>query len=174
MAMSNSDCWVPPLELQSLKVKSPDGSIYSLNFPIELKNKDYLRRILDVVAHGIQDTAEHIVLTRGRPIGSQFEPYDFKTIYDVYYLTKHILDNLNVYATGNWFDTVCSRCPLESCLEMNRCHDQFAHIIVLTIRDSPNVSSRRAHHLQLQTSFCLQNCQQRCVFLSCRAKRWRG
>jgi hypothetical protein len=97
--MSNSDVWVPPLELQSLRVNSPYG-IYTLNFPIEIKNKDYLRRILDVVAHGIQDTAEHIVSTRGRPIGSGFEPYDFKTTFDVYYLTKHILENLNVYAAG--------------------------------------------------------------------------
>jgi hypothetical protein len=102
MAMSNSDVWVPPLELQSSRVNGPNG-IYTLNFPVELKNKDYLRRILDVVAHGIQGTAKRIVSTpvlRGRPIGSGFEPYDFETTFDVYYLTKHILENMDVYATG--------------------------------------------------------------------------
>jgi hypothetical protein len=100
MVTSNYDAWIPPLQLQSQKVTDADGSIYSLNFPIELKNKDYLRRILDLVARGVQDTARHISRTHNIPVATTFEPYDFETTYDVYYLMKHILDNLNLYATG--------------------------------------------------------------------------
>jgi hypothetical protein len=102
MAMSNYDVWVPPLELQSTNVYKPDGRTYPLKFPIELTNKDYLRRILDVVAQGIQDTAEYIATNyqQARSIGSGFERYDFNTTFDLYYLTKHILDNLGIYARG--------------------------------------------------------------------------
>jgi hypothetical protein len=100
--------WIPPEELQRIDVPIPEGATYTLFFPIELTNKDYLRRIFDIVAMGIQGTVRRMI---GKyrsgigPIGSKQEPYNFTKTCDLYYLTKHITDPASapIYARGSHF-----------------------------------------------------------------------
>lgn len=98
--------WVPPEELRRINVPVPDGAPYTLFFPIELTNKDYLRRIFDIVAMGIQGTVRRMIGKHRDsigPIGSKQEPYNFTKTCDLYYLTKHIVDPASapVYARGS-------------------------------------------------------------------------
>ena len=76
-----SDVWTPPTEvLQRIQVDS-----YSLFFPLELTNKDYMRRVLDIVAIGIRDRVISITADRRLP------PLSSDNDSDVYYLLKQLL-----------------------------------------------------------------------------------
>jgi hypothetical protein len=105
-----ADVWEPPRELQRIDVPVPESTGYTLFFPIELTNKDYLRRVFDIVASGVQGTVKRMIGRHGArlgPIGSQKQKggkvqYDFNTTCDLYYLAKHIADDASapVYAQG--------------------------------------------------------------------------
>ncbi len=105
-----ADVWEPPSQLQHIIVPVPEAASYTLFFPIELTNKDYLRRVFDVVAMGIQGTVRRMIGKYGQrigPIGSQEKKfghaeYDFSKTCDLYYLTKHIAHEASapVYARG--------------------------------------------------------------------------
>jgi hypothetical protein len=104
------EVWQPPSHLQRIDVPVPEAASYTLFFPIELSNKDYLRRVFDIVAMGIQGTVRRMIGKHGQrigPIGSQKKKsghaeYDFSKTCDLYYLTKHIADDASapVYARG--------------------------------------------------------------------------
>jgi hypothetical protein len=101
------EVWLPPTELRCCFVHR-QGKPRALFFAIELKNKDYLRRIFDVVALGIQNTVQRLVLRHRDsigPIGSKKKPYDFDQTCDLYYLIKHVTDpkSAPVYALGAVF-----------------------------------------------------------------------
>ena len=93
---SAADVWEPPRELQRIDVPVPESTGYTLFFPIELTNKDYLRRVLDIVAQGVQGTVKRMIGRHGArlgPIGSQKQKggkaqYDFNTTCDLYYLAS--------------------------------------------------------------------------------------
>jgi hypothetical protein len=106
--------WVPPEGLQRIQVPRAEGnSAYTLFFPMELTSKDYLRRIFDIVASGIQGTVMRKIAqyrssgTPLKPIGAkkgkhvtQPKSYDFANTCDIYYLSKHIEENSQIYARG--------------------------------------------------------------------------
>jgi hypothetical protein len=100
--------WVPPRELQLIEnVHCTDGSNYTLFFPLEVKNKDYLVRGIEIVAMGIQDAVRIMDVRHGKSRnfkriegGLPGQPYDFNNTADLYYLTKHIIDNARIYAEG--------------------------------------------------------------------------
>ena len=101
------EVWSPAPELQCSFVQR-QGKPHALFFPIELKNKDYLRRIFYAVALGIQDTVRRLVSRyRGSigPIGSKKKQYDFDQMCDLYYLVKHVTDpkSAPIYALGTVF-----------------------------------------------------------------------
>lgn len=76
-----NDIWTPPTEaLQRIQVDS-----YSLFFPLELTNKDYMRRVLDIVAMGIRDRVLSITADRRLP------PLNSDNDSDVYALLKQLL-----------------------------------------------------------------------------------
>jgi len=102
-------------------VPVPESTGYTLFFPIELTNKDYLRRVFDIVASGIQGSVKRMIGRHGArlgPIGSQKKKggkaeYDFNKTCDLYYLAKHIADDASapVYARGlPSFHVHSSRC----------------------------------------------------------------
>lgn len=45
--------WVPPIT--KLKATTPSNHVSTHFFPLELTSKDYIRRVLDIVVHGIKD-----------------------------------------------------------------------------------------------------------------------
>ena len=100
--------WVPPRELQLIDdVPATDGSNYTLFFPLEVKNKDYMGRGIEIVSMGIQPTVRSIHGRHRRNItfkhiqsGLPGQSYDFDNTFDLYYLTKHIIDNARIYAEG--------------------------------------------------------------------------
>jgi hypothetical protein len=102
------DIWVPPREFQRIDdVPAPGGSSYTLFFPLEIKNKDYVVRGLDIIAMGIQRTVKSMHGKHGRNNtfrriegGLPGQPYDFNNTFDLHYLTKHIMDNARIYAEG--------------------------------------------------------------------------
>ena len=82
----NSSIWVPPLELQQTQIAN-----YTLFFPIELTNKDYVRRILEIVAIGIRERILQITLE------NQFTSIPVDNDHDIYYL----LNQLKGYTKGD-------------------------------------------------------------------------
>jgi hypothetical protein len=96
---------LPPREFLRVEMSVPGPAFYTLFFPIELTQKDYLRRVFDIVAMGIQRTVQLMIRKFGdtiAPIGTDKDPYDFDSSCDLYYLTKHIFDSRSapVYARG--------------------------------------------------------------------------
>jgi hypothetical protein len=123
---------LPPLEFLRAEVPVPGSAPYTLFFPIELTNKDYLRRVFDIVAMGIQATVRRMI---GKyrdaiaPIGSAKDPYDFSSSCDLYYLTKHIIDkgygrSAPVYAQGQ---------PLVARRIVSACNSAIMSCIILTM-----------------------------------------
>ena len=84
---------MPSEKYQSVRIggDKADRSSYELFFPLEMTNKDYMRRILDIVAIGIQGPVVEITnhFTRTNP--PQLEPIEGHHNGDVYYLLKQIL-----------------------------------------------------------------------------------
>jgi hypothetical protein len=79
--------WVPPttpLNCQQRRVELSPNHSYNLFFPFELTNKDYMRRVLEIVAHGIQHRVVQIVDDKG------LEPIPPENQHDTYYLLKAI------------------------------------------------------------------------------------
>ena len=109
------EVWSPAPELQCSFVHR-HGKPHALFFAIELKTKDYLRRIFDAVAFGIQDTVQRLVLQYRDsigPIGSKKKKYDFEVMRDLYYLVKHITDakSVPIYAKGTLLAD-CKKIPI--------------------------------------------------------------
>eukprot|EP00981_Chlorochromonas_danica_P014100 scaffold7359_cov254-Ochromonas_danica.AAC.1 len=73
--------WVPPENLQ--KIETAQGYIHF--FPLELTNKDYLRRVLDITAIGIRQRV--LEITKQRSLEKISEDNEE----DIYYLLKQIL-----------------------------------------------------------------------------------
>jgi hypothetical protein len=111
------DVWVPPEGLQRAgNISANAGGSYTLFFPLELKNKDYVRRILDIVALGIQPTVKQMNIRHRNTSNfkridcGDYGSYDFANTCDVYYLLKHIMrenneksdkcHNASIYAKG--------------------------------------------------------------------------
>lgn len=102
--------WIPPEVLQRIDVIKPDGGSYHQLFAIELKRKDYMRRIIEFVALGIRYTVRDMVGRYGdfggngtiAPIGEPGRPYDFTQKSDLQDLMLHVLDDrsLPMYAYG--------------------------------------------------------------------------
>jgi len=122
-------------------VPVPENTGYTLFFPIELTNKDYLRRVFDIVATGIQGSVKRMIGKHGArlgPIGSQKKKggkaeYDFNKTCDLYYLAKHIADDASapVYAQGlqpfhvQRNRTYSRRTPLHSACALYSCFILF-------------------------------------------------
>jgi hypothetical protein len=101
----SSDVWLPPQELQRGIVLVSKGTPYTSFFPIELNIKDYLRRIFDATAMGIQETVERVSVDYCEsigPIGCKKKKYDFNKTCDFHHLIKHIVHpkSVSIYAQG--------------------------------------------------------------------------
>lgn len=117
MPQPSAGAWFPPQELQRCFVHR-QGKSHVLFFAIELKTKDYLRRIFDALALGIQETVQRVVSQHRdsiAPIGSKKRKYDFAHMCDLHYLVKHVAHprSAPVYAAGAvltsyWFSVFVS------------------------------------------------------------------
>jgi len=76
--------WEPHVDHQRRNLKTDD---FTLFFPFELTNKDYLKRIFDIVARGIRDPI--VLKTEQKGIPNLCVDLS----YDVYYLLKHLLEH---------------------------------------------------------------------------------
>jgi hypothetical protein len=110
--------WIPPEVLQRIDVILPDGRSYNQLFPIELRRKDYMRRIIEFVALGIRHTVRDMVGINGgngrnAPIG------DFSKKCDLQDLLLHVLDRdgriLPQYAQGTETQQSCTTVYLKLC-----------------------------------------------------------
>ncbi len=125
---------LPPREFLRVEVSVPGPDFYTLFFPIELTQKDYLRRVFDIVAMGIQRTVQIMIRKFGdtiAPIGTDKDPYDFDSSCDLYYLTKHIMDSRSspVYARGQAL--VTRRIIAEACdVQLNTLPCRHANIFL--------------------------------------------
>ena len=84
---SESFGWVPPPELQRRVVELTESVSYTLFFPLELTNKDYMRRILEIVAFGIRSQVLWVTKQRRLP------KMEGQHSGDVHYLLKQLLGN---------------------------------------------------------------------------------
>jgi hypothetical protein len=125
---------LPALEFLRVEVPVPGPAFYTLFFPIELTQKDYLRRVFDIVAMGIQRTVQIMIMKFGdtiAPIGTDKDRYDFDSSCDLYYLTKHIMDSRSspVYARGQAL--VSRRIIAEACdVQLNTLPCRHANIFL--------------------------------------------
>ncbi len=115
--------WTPPEALQRIDAIKPDGGCYRQLFAIELKRKDYMRRVIENVAQGIRFTVKDMDQRYGgngtiAPIGEPGKPYDFTQKCDLQDFMLHVLDrdrSLPKYAQGK------SRCRSLT----SQCHFQL-------------------------------------------------
>jgi hypothetical protein len=86
--------WAPPEDLKRIDALKPDGRMYTKFFPIEIKKKDYMRRVFDIVAVGIQPKVKDMCKRH-------FWPHDFaKKTCDLSELVKHLIEKRQKYAEG--------------------------------------------------------------------------
>ena len=81
--------WKPPPAFQRRDLEGADGQSYTLFFPLELTNKDYLRRIFEVVARGISTSVVRI--TQEKHLEVYYSKGGRDSSQDLYYLLKQIL-----------------------------------------------------------------------------------
>lgn len=67
---SKSSVWLTPLEWRQRKLLDMGGKPYTLIAPLELKNKDYIRRVNDLLRDGICHLVEQLILQRQSDSGS--------------------------------------------------------------------------------------------------------
>lgn len=77
----STNIWVPPGDLQ----KKDKGLGYTIQFPLELTNKDYLRRVLDLTCIGIRSRIVQITAESG------FTKIAKENDGDIFYLLKQLL-----------------------------------------------------------------------------------
>ena len=86
--------WVPEPELRHKTICNNDGLSYNLYFVFHLTNKDYLRRILDLVAEGtgalVRKVSEEMSTQLSTERG-QWEPLTERQEGDPYFVLKCIL-----------------------------------------------------------------------------------
>ena len=98
---SMSHIWMPTsIDLQLRQIKSSGGN-YWLIFPLELTKKDYLRRILEIVAEGISErvvsasaSLHHSDMNNGAADPFPDYPVEYSK-FDAQYLLKHIIGQGN-------------------------------------------------------------------------------
>lgn len=86
MNAPGSSLWEPPVDLQRIVIPGPEIE-YFLDFPLELTNKDYLRRVLEIVARGVQSRVLQITSEQGL---KAIPPHSQQ---DVHYLLKQVMGN---------------------------------------------------------------------------------
>ena len=77
--------WEPQLQYQQRLVDVGAGQKYTLFFPLELTNKDYMRRVLEIVALGISGPVLRITKEK------RLDDLVGDSTYDAHYLLKQIL-----------------------------------------------------------------------------------
>ncbi len=86
--LAQSDCQSQSVGTKTNTIRNIRLIVFSvpmLFFPLELTNKDYIRRILDTVGHGIRERV--LQITRDKRLAPINEDND----HDVYYLLKQLL-----------------------------------------------------------------------------------
>jgi hypothetical protein len=82
-----TNSWTPPGELQSVSVRSFRRDVeYNVYAPLELKNKDYVRRVLDITSEGMCTSVAHIM--------------DKNQSYDIYYMLRDIVTSSTTFETA--------------------------------------------------------------------------
>ncbi|GMI08043.1 hypothetical protein TrVE_jg12823 [Triparma verrucosa] len=92
LSRQDANPWTPPQpELRTTKIEISPTTSYQLHFPLELTNKDYLRRIFECVGRGIKNPVVRFTETKGlhKFYIDQFSGDDNSN--DVYYLLKQIV-----------------------------------------------------------------------------------
>jgi len=83
--------WQPPPELQKTSIHTSLNDSYELYFPVELTDKDYIRRILDIVSNSIRPYIIKIVAEDKNSKTSRFLEEIKGSDYDIYYQLKLLL-----------------------------------------------------------------------------------
>eukprot|EP00519_Triparma_laevis_P003008 CAMPEP_0182496706 /NCGR_PEP_ID=MMETSP1321-20130603/5298_1 /TAXON_ID=91990 /ORGANISM="Bolidomonas sp., Strain RCC1657" /LENGTH=850 /DNA_ID=CAMNT_0024700373 /DNA_START=1165 /DNA_END=3714 /DNA_ORIENTATION=+ len=92
LSRQDANPWTPPQpELRTTKIEISPTTSYQLHFPLELTNKDYLRRIFECVGRGIKNAVVRVSESKNmyKFYIDQYSGDDNSN--DVYYLLKQIV-----------------------------------------------------------------------------------
>lgn len=81
--------WEPPKDMQRIDLVGDRK--YTLTFPVELTNKDYMRRVLEMAGNGLSATVYDLTDSVNDKYGAKTLPcVEGKEACDVFYLLKHV------------------------------------------------------------------------------------
>jgi hypothetical protein len=121
--------WITPYELQLITVDSGRVGSYTVNAPLELKNKDYLRRLLDVTSDGLRGCVAHI-MGKGQHN-------------DIYYMLKNITEEKSSSFFKDAFAVTPSQFALflDACNLLLRARNQLMHMNFMSANNAATAQS---------------------------------
>lgn len=112
---SATSSWTPPEELQSVSVTSFRRNVeYTVYAPLELKNKDYVRRVLDITSEGISTSVAHIM--------------DKNQQYDIYSMLRDIVTSSATFESAFGVHTAQFNQFLEAARNLLQARNMLMHM----------------------------------------------
>ncbi|KAJ1435204.1 hypothetical protein B484DRAFT_446222 [Ochromonadaceae sp. CCMP2298] len=110
-----TDSWESPPPLRSLVITSGrQGEEYVVSAPLELKNKDYVRRLLEITSEGICAAVARIM--------------NKKSSFDIFYMLKDILKSRGVFAAALGVSAAQFAVFFSAATRLQRARNQLMHM----------------------------------------------